>query len=87
MYRLPFRQVKGVFADLPQLPISAGAIARQVQRVADWLDADDEQLLVGIRSAEFVHGDETSWRIDGRNVVLWALTTDKQRGGEVEGQF
>ena len=50
VYRLPFRQVKGVFADLLEMPVSAAAIARQVQRIADWLDGDYEQLLVGIRA-------------------------------------
>ena len=62
-----------------------------MQRIADWLDGDYEQLLVGIRAAEVVGSDETSWRVDGINVVLWALTTynqtlfhiDKSHGGKV----
>ena len=33
-HRLPFRAVAQVFADLPGLTVSPGAIVRQVQRVA-----------------------------------------------------
>jgi transposase len=50
-HRLPFRQVTRVFADLPELSISPGAIALQVQRIADWLDGDYEQLILKLRSS------------------------------------
>ena len=91
VHRLPFRQVTRVLADLPELTVSPGAIARQVQRIAQWLQGDYEQLMLELRSAEHVHADETGWRVDGRNGQLWAATTpthtlyhvDKSRGGKV----
>ena len=94
-HRLPFRQVSRVLADLPGITVSPGAIARQVQRVADWLEDDYEQLLVSVRAAPRVHADETSWRTDGKNGWLWAVTTptqtlyaiDKSRGGAVIRQL
>jgi transposase len=94
-HRLPFRQVRQVFADLPGLSISAGAIARQVQRIADWLDGDYEELKVALRCAPHVYADETGWRRDGDNVNLWAVTSpthtlyhiDKSRGGKVIAQL
>jgi transposase len=90
-HRLPFRQVTRVFADLPGLSVSPGAIARQVQRIADWFDGDYEKLMVELRCAEHVHADETGWRTDGRNGWLWTVTdptrtlyhVDKSRGGKV----
>lgn len=90
-HRLPFRQVKQVFADLPGLSISAGAIARQVQRIADWLDGDYEKLKVALRCAPHVYADETGWRTDGENGNLWAVTSplhtlyhiDPSRGSKV----
>jgi transposase len=90
-HRLPFRQVTQVFADLPGLSVSPGAIARQVQRVADWFDGDFEKLMVAVRCSEHVYADETSWRTDGKNGYLWAVTdpthtlyhVDKSRGGKV----
>jgi hypothetical protein len=90
-HRLPFRQVSRVLADLPGISVCAGAIARQVQRIAHWLEDDYEQLLVSVRAAPRVHADETGWRTDGKNAWLWALATpsqtlyhvDKSRGGAV----
>jgi transposase len=90
-HRLPFRQVTQVFANLPELKVSPGAIARQVQRVADWFGDDYEKLMVALRGAPHVHADETGWRADGKNVNLWAVTSpdytlyhiDKSRGGKV----
>jgi transposase len=91
VHRLPFRQVTGVFADLPELSVSPGTIARQVQRIADWLGDDYEKLLLDMRSAPHVHADETGWRTDGHNGFLWAMATptqtfyhvDKSRAGKV----
>jgi hypothetical protein len=90
-HRLPFRQVTQVLANLPELSVSPGAIARQVQRIADWFDGDYEKLLIAVRCSEHVYADETGWRTDGKNGYLWALTTpsrtlyhvDKSRGGKV----
>ena len=91
VHRLPLRQVSRVLADLPELSVSPGAIAQQVQRVARWLDGDYEKLLLQLRCAPHVHADETGWRTDGKNGYLWAVTTpmqtlyhvDKSRGGKV----
>jgi transposase len=91
VYRLPFRQISGVFAQLPELSVSPGAIARQVQRVAEWFDQDYEKLLLQMRCAPIVYADETGWRVDGRNGQLWTITSpdktlyhvDKSRGSKV----
>ena len=91
VYRLPFRQVSAVFAHLPELSVSPGAIARQVQRVAEWFDQDYEKLLLQMRCAPIVYADETGWRVDGKNGQLWTVTSpdktlyhiDKSRGGRV----
>ena len=91
VHRLPFRQVTGVFANLPELSVSPGAITRQVQRIADWLEGDYEKLLIQLRCAPHVYADETGWRTDGRNGYLWAATSpshtvyhvDKTRAGKV----
>jgi hypothetical protein len=90
-HRLPFRQVKQIFGDLPSFSISPGTVADQVQRVAKWLEGDYEQLILKLRCAKVVHADETSWRTNGKNGWLWALTSpthtlyhvDKSRSGDV----
>jgi len=90
-HRLPFRQVKQIFLDLPNFSISPGTVADQVQRVARWLEGDYEQMILRLRCAGVVHADETSWRTDGQNGWLWTATSstdtlyhvDKSRGGKV----
>jgi transposase len=90
-HRLPFRQVTAVFANLPELSVSPGAVARQVQRVAEWFDQDYEKLMLQLRCAPIVHADETGWRVEGKNGQLWTVTNpshtlyhvDKSRGGKV----
>jgi transposase-like protein len=90
-HRLPFRQVARVLADLPGLSVSAGAVARQVQRAGRWLADDYQKLLIEIRASPHVHADETGWRTGGRNGYLWALAdpthtlyhVDKSLSGKV----
>lgn len=90
-HRLPFRQVSRVFADLPGLTVCPGAIARQVQRVARWLEAEFEDLKLQVRAAPHVHADESGWRTNGRNGFIWTAATptqtlyhvDASRGGKV----
>lgn len=90
-HRLPFRQVSGVLADLPGITVCAGAIARQVQRIAGWLEKEYEHLKLDLRAAPQVYVDETGWRTDGKNGYAWAVATptqtlyhiDKSRGGAV----
>jgi transposase len=74
VHRLPLRQVSRVLADLPGLRVSAGGIARQLQRLARWLDPYYERLLLALRASPRVHADETGWRTDGKNGFVWTIT-------------
>jgi transposase len=76
-YRLPYRQIGQLFLDLPGMPISAGAVAKQIQRMAAWLEGQYDRLKVLIRAGPCVHMDETGWRIDGQNHWLWTMLCDK----------
>jgi transposase len=72
-YRLPYRLTTQLLADLPQLSLSPGALARQMQRMSHWLEGEYDRLKVFLRFADAVHMDETSWRVDGQNQWLWTL--------------
>jgi hypothetical protein len=76
-YRLPFRQIAQLFADLPGLKLSAGAVVKQIRRLSKWLAGQYDALNLALRGAEVVHADETGWRIDGKNGQLWTLTNDR----------
>ena len=91
VHRLPFAQVVRVLADLPGLTVSAAAVAKQLQRLGEWLDPYYERVKLALRASPRVNGDETGWRTNGRNGYLWTLTdgrhtlyhVDKRRSGEV----
>lgn len=61
-HRLPFRQISEIFADLPGLSVSPGAIAAQMQRVADWLAEDYQALKLQIRAAGLCRRDRLADR-------------------------
>ena len=90
-YRLPFRQITRLFAQLPGIKISPGGIVKQLQRLAKWLAKQYHRLKLALRLAGVVHADETGWRTNGKNGQLWTLTNadhtlyhvDRSRGGEV----
>jgi len=93
-HRLPFGQVVAVLADLPGLTVSAGGVARQLQRLGDWLDPYYERVKLALRASPRVNGDETGWRTDGRNGYLWAVAgprhtlyhvDERRSGGVIEG--
>lgn len=75
-YRLPVRQITQLFADLPGLRLSPGAICKQLQRLSRWLGGQYDRLQLVLRAAGAVHADETGWRTNGKNGYLWTLTHD-----------
>lgn len=76
-YRMPMRQICDLFARLPGLAISPGAIVKIIKRLSVWLKQPYHRLKLALRAAGFVHADETGWRIDGKNSQLWTLTNDQ----------
>src|SRR5205807_5815401 len=90
-HRLPFRQITQVFAKMAGLKLSAGGLVKQVKRIAGWLEAEYQKLILKMRASKVIHADETGWRIDGQNAWTWVFTqplltlfvTDKSRGGKV----
>lgn len=90
-YRLPLRQITRLFAHLPGLKLSLGAIVKQIKRLSRWLEKQYHRLKLVLRAAGVVHADETGWRTNGHNGYLWTLTNanhtlyhvDRSRGGKV----
>jgi transposase len=76
-YRLPLRKITQLFAQLPGMKISPGAIVKQIQRLGKWLGKQYHRLKLQLRAAGVVHADETGWRTNGHNGQLWTLTNDR----------
>lgn len=91
VYRLPYRQITELYADLPGLSLCPGAVARQIQRMGRWLHGQYQKLQIQVPRHPVVHIDETGWRVGGINHWLWALRggnqtlyhIDKSRGRKV----
>lgn len=69
--KLSYRDVEKVFDGLfgmPFVPASAMAFSHSVAVSGRSLY---ENLRSKVRAAEIIHGDETHWRIDGKNAQLW----------------
>ena len=90
-YRMPLRQITRLFAHLPGIALSAGAIVKQIKRLGKWLGEQYHRLQLVLRAAGVVHADETGWRTNGKNGYLWTLTNarhtlyhvDRSRSGRV----
>jgi transposase len=88
--RLPMRRVCAVLGR-SGLRLCAGAVAKQVQKLARRLGGEYEHVKLRLRRSGSVHFDETSWRTAGRNTWLWSASdarhtlfhVDRSRAGRV----
>jgi hypothetical protein len=71
--RLPLRQVAAVMAQASGLKVSAGALARQAQRLAGWMAAEYERVKLALRASAVVHCDGTGGRVGGGPAWLWGV--------------
>lgn len=88
---LPMRKTCRILQTLGGLRITAGGLSQAVDRVADRLQSESDQLLADLRSEPVVYADETSWWVGGRRSWLWTFTSPRatlyrvreSRGGDV----
>lgn len=55
------------------LRVSSATIVNNVKKLAEFLGKDYERLRIELLKERQVHGDETSWRVHGKNSWLWAF--------------
>jgi len=70
---LSYAKIGSLFKLLFKLEMTDAAIEHSVSSVAEAFGPLYNQLVSDIRSEKSLHGDETSWRIKGRNHWLWAF--------------
>jgi len=73
--KLSYRDTRSIFRHLFAMsfvPASALAFEHTVARAAE---PHHERLRDKVRNADIIHGDETSWRLDGRSAQLWYAGT------------
>lgn len=74
--RMPVESIVKLLKDAYNLTISEGGVCNILERIADEFGPYYDQLIGKLREAPVRYMDETSWRIDGENVWLWAFVTD-----------
>lgn len=78
-YRVPIRAVQQLLKGLYKLTVSAGEITEILHTVASLAKDQYCNLRDAIRGSPVVHGDETSWREDGKNGWLWSFSSTDTR--------
>jgi len=70
---LSYAKIGSLFKLLFNLEITEAAIEHSTMKVAEAFGPLYHDLISDIRKEESLHGDETSWRIKGKNHWLWAF--------------
>lgn len=71
---IPYRKVEKIFSNIFELEISAPSLVKFDKRLASNGELMYEQIKSGIKESDFVHADETGWRVNGKNHWLWCFT-------------
>lgn len=87
----PYEKIGSLLKLLFGLDLTEGAMIHCVTAVAEAFGPRYEQLKEELRREASIHGDETSWRVKGRNHWLWAFLgrwsvvyeVDRSRGKDV----
>jgi transposase len=91
---VPYAKIVDLFKLCFQFPVSAGALARAAQRIAERAEPTYAALVEYLRASQVVHADETGWYIanGSKKAWLWVFTTPEgvtlyairqSRGGDV----
>lgn len=78
-YRVPQAGIQGLLKSTYQVNLSVGEISEILHSVAKAGQDLVAEILEAIRTAPFVHADETGWREDGVNGYLWSFSTPTER--------
>jgi transposase len=91
VHHLSYERLAQVLAEVFGLEISQGAIDNILQRTAQHLEPEAEEIRQTVTSSRIVGSDETGVRVDGQNHWQWVFQTsqasyyviDKSRGAQV----
>lgn len=78
-YRLPQAGIQQLLKSTYQAGFSVGEISEILHSVAKAGAGLVAEALEAVRTAPYVHADETGWREDGLNGYLWSFSTPNER--------
>lgn len=74
---LPYSKIQMMFQELCGLKVTDSALAQALQRLARFLQVEEQVILDAVRASPWIHGDETGWKIAGVNHWLWDFVNQK----------
>lgn len=74
---LPYSKIQTLFQELCGLRVTDSALAQALQRMAKWLQVEEDVIVDSVRASPWIHMDETGWKIQGTNHWLWDFVNDK----------
>ena len=72
---VPYRKVEHVLSEALGLRMAPGTLARAGHRLATKAAPTYQLLISTLRSEAVVNGDETGWKVAGRNAWLWVFSS------------
>jgi len=89
--KLSLRDTRFLFKEIFKMDFVPASALRFNQRIATASQELHQELRKKVQSSEIIHGDETSWRVDGESAYLWYAGTpdfsffhlDPSRSGSV----
>jgi len=89
--RMPYNKMAELLDKFYGIKVSEAGLTNSIQIMSDYFGPLYKQLKKDVRKAAKVGGDETGWRINGKNHWLWVFiservvlfTIEKSRGGKV----
>ncbi len=74
---LPYSKIQMMFKELCGLTVTDSALAQALERLAHWLEVEEQVIVEAARASPWIHGDETGWKIAGTNHWLWDFVNQK----------
>lgn len=76
--RLPAARVSGIMNDIFGLSVTEGEIMNIIHLLSKHLGRGYRSLVRRVRKAGARYMDETSWRVSGKNMYMWAFVTEAE---------
>lgn len=70
---IPYGRIQTILREMFTLPLSTRTLIEAVREVKETLKPEYQKMKKNVRRTRIVNGDETSYRMDGKNWWLWVL--------------
>jgi len=76
-YGLSYEKIVEYFQSFCSLKVTESGLAQALQRIAKWLEVEEQVIREAIKESPYLHIDETGWKIMGTNHWLWNFVNER----------